>query len=208
VINVVHNSDCLPAMREMKDNQYDLCIVDPPYGIKADSNKNGTSKSELYKKNWDIASPTREYFTELKRISTNQIIWGANHFLGWCSSGWIVWDKGTGDNSYADCELAYSSFSRPIRKFLKVWVGANAKDGLYRIHPTQKPIDLYKWLLKNYTKPKDTILDTHVGSGSSRIACWEMGFDFEGYEIDKDYWEAQEKRFNVVKNQMNMFQNE
>ncbi len=197
----------------MKDNEYSLALVDPPYGIGAGGIgfKSGTRfQSDFHKVNdWDLVIPNKEYFGELFRISKNQIIWGSNYMTKYLntSKGWIFWDKRTGNNSYGDGELAWTSFDIPIKKFTKYWSGANAKEKeqLDRIHPTQKPIALYKWLLKNYAKEGDTILDTHVGSGSSRIACWEMGFDFTGYEIDKDYWKAQEKRFNIVKNQMKLW---
>lgn len=215
--NIVHNSDCLPAMKLMKDNQFDLAIIDVPYGINMmDSDNKSRGKLAVakdYKKLNDSQSPNMEYFDELFRISKNQIIWGANHFISktpYDSSCWIVWDKDNGNNDFADCELAYTSFKTAVRKFKYTWNGMlqeDMKNKEIRIHPTQKPIALYKWLLKNYAKPNDTILDTHVGSGSSRIACWEMGFDFTGFEIDKDYWEAQEKRFQIVKNQQTLFNN-
>jgi len=201
----------------MKDNQFDLAIIDVPYGINMmDSDNKSRGKLAVakdYKKLNDSQSPNMEYFDELFRISKNQIIWGANHFISktpYDSSCWIVWDKDNGNNDFADCELAYTSFKTAVRKFKYTWNGMlqeDMKNKEIRIHPTQKPIALYKWLLKNYAKPNDTILDTHVGSGSSRIACWEMGFDFTGFEIDKDYWEAQEKRFQIVKNQQTLFNN-
>jgi len=204
-------------MKLMKDNQFDLAIIDVPYGINMmDSDNKSRGKLAVakdYKKLNDSQSPNMEYFDELFRISKNQIIWGANHFISktpYDSSCWIVWDKDNGNNDFADCELAYTSFKTAVRKFKYTWNGMlqeDMKNKEIRIHPTQKPIALYKWLLKNYAKPNDTILDTHVGSGSSRIACWEMGFDFTGFEIDKDYWEAQEKRFQIVKNQQTLFNN-
>jgi len=202
LINVVHNSDCLPVMREMSDNQFDLAIVDPPYGI-------GISKNPFRQKhnkaNWDSNIPTEEYFKELFRVSKDQIIWGGNYFNLPQSQGFIVWDKiQPFDFSSAMCEYAWISFQKPAKIFRKHVVTAETN----KIHPTQKPSEMYRWLLKNYASQNDTILDTHVGSGSSRIACWKMGFDFTGYEIDKDYWDAQEKRFKIVKNQMNMFRNE
>ncbi len=215
MINTVFNSDCLPAMREMKDNQYDLAIVDVEYGIKQGGDKNHTrgklAISKKYHSFNDDKSPEKEYFTELLRVSKNQIVWGGNHFISkipYDSSCWIVWDKLNGKTDFADCELAYTSFKTAVRIFRFQWQGmlqGDMKNKEIRIHPTQKPVALYKWLLKNYAKEGDTILDTHTGSGSSRIACWEMGFDFVGYEIDVDYWKAQEKRFNIVKNQQTLF---
>ncbi len=196
--------DCLAAMREMPDKAFDLAIVDPPYGIGEAFGKNhsrgGVSKPKLYtKKSWDNSIPKKEFFDELKRVSKNQIIWGANHFGGMDpSSCWIVWDKNNSENDFSDCELAYTSFKTSVRRFIFTWAGmrqGNMKNKEHRIHPTQKPIALYKWLLHNYAKPGDTILDTHLGSGSSRIAAYDMGFDFTGYELDKEYFDASEVRF-------------
>ena len=202
MINIVHNSDCLPAMREMKDNQFDLAIVDPPYGI-GDFTK--SDRKQLYKKyDWNEQIPTEEYFNELKRISKKRIIWGANYYN--CFEGGhgaVIWDKEQPwVDSMSRCEIASKSFQKKV-DYIKIRHYGNV--GESNFHPCGKPIKLYKWLLKNYAKEGDTILDTHVGSGSSRIACWEMGFDFTGYEIDKEYWIAQEKRFNIVKNQQTLF---
>ena len=218
MINQVFNADCLPAIREMKDNQFDLAIVDPPYGIgfgefnrtnKADNGER--YKADKYKNSkWDITIPNDDYFIELQRISTNQIVWGGNYFPYLWSNGckgFIFWYKGNPVPNFADGELAWTSFNVLPKQFDYKYYGnleGNTK-ATTRVHPTQKPIALYKWLLKNYAKEGDTIFDSHVGSGSSRIACWEMGFDFKGFEIDKYYWEAQEKRFNLVKNQQTLF---
>ena len=208
MINIVYNQDCLPAMKLMKDNQFDLAIVDPPYnqqwGNLADITSGRKDKMRGFyqeARGWDKI-PKEEYFNELKRISNNQIIFGYNYFTQFLGStnNLIVWDKMiTGNINFLRFELIYCSFN--VSDIIRL---SNSK--MDKQHPTQKPIKLYKWLLKNYTKPNDTILDTHVGSGSSRIACWEMGYDFTGFEIDKDYWEAQEKRFMVVKNQMRIFE--
>lgn len=203
------NTDCLAAMREMKDNQFDLAIVDPPYGNNFDAvnlidSRSNSAKRTKMKVTWDEA-PKSDYFNELYRVSKNQIIWGAN-FYG-ISGGYICWNKfGT---AFGDAELAYCSMIKSIRVFEYRWNGMlqqNMKDKEDRIHPTQKPIALYKWLLKNYAKEGDSILDTHLGSGSSRIACHDMGFDFTGYEIDKDYFDAQEKRFENHIKQMSLFE--
>lgn len=204
MINIVHNADCLPAMRKMKDNQFDLAIVDPPYGLDITNiwGKEKYGYKEWEKKDWDKNVPDENFFMELFRVSKNQIIWGGNYYKLEPTAGWIIWDKGQRDFTLADGEMAWTSFNKAMRIFDYSRAEANKQ---FRIHPTQKPIKLYKWLLKNYAKENDTILDTHVGSGSSRIACWEMGFDFTGYEIDKDYWEAQEKRFKIVKNQQTLF---
>lgn len=197
----VFNIDCMEAMREMKDNQFDLAIVDPPYGIGAEQGTNRASRIMFKEKKlgWDASHPSAGYFQELRRISVNQIIWGANHFISLIpnpdSRHWVVWDKKNPDRCFADCEMAWCSNMDNAR----VWGSRrvqelNSADG-GKIHPTQKPIALYKWLLKNYAKEGDYILDTHLGSGSSRIAAHDMGFDFTGYEIDKDYFDAANKRF-------------
>jgi site-specific DNA-methyltransferase (adenine-specific) len=196
----------MEGMRGYPDKFFDLAIVDPPYRIGEDGLKNHSrsnfTKSTLYTpKIWDRETINDLYINELFRVSKNQIIWGANHFISKIpidSSSWVVWDKQNGENDFADCELAWTSHTTAVRKFTFRWAGMlqeNMKNKEDRIHPTQKPIALYKWLLKNYAKPGDKILYTHLGSGSSRIACYEGEFDFVGYEIDKDYFEAQEKRF-------------
>jgi len=197
----LYNEDCMITMARYPDKHFDLAIVDPPYGIGAGSVnfKNGTSKNYIgYKtKDWDTAIPDQNYFNELMRVSKNQIIWGGNYFGNlWPCRGYLIWDKGTGDNSYADCELAWSSIDGVSKIYSKSWVGANAKDTDGRYHPTQKPVALYKWLLKNYAKEGDKILDTHLGSGSIAIACHDYKFDLVGCELDKDYYDAAVKRFN------------
>jgi site-specific DNA-methyltransferase (adenine-specific) len=200
-LNKLYNMDCMEGMKQFPDKYFDLAIVDPPYGIGANKMTLGNGKRKIYRgaEDWDRQPPPKEYFDELIRVSKNQIVWGANHFISrmpFDSSCWIFWDKGTGENDFADGELAWTSFDTTVRKFFKSWVGANAKEKYEadRIHPTQKPVALYKWLLKNYAKPGDKILDTHVGSGSSLIACYDMGFDYIGFEIDKEYYEAACKR--------------
>ena len=224
--NVVHLGDCLEGMRGKPDKYYDLAICDPPYGIGEGNKKNktrssytgfGDKKTWVNAKDygggeWDHTIPSLEYFSELRRVSVNQIIWGANHIGDFVSSPcWIVWDKDNGDCDQADCELAWTSFKSAVRKFTYRWQGLlqqNMKQKEERIHPTQKPVSLYKWLLKNYAKEGDKILDTHVGSGSSRIAAYDMGFEFEGWEIDPDYHKAQEKRFKQHVSQFKLFQPE
>lgn len=221
MINTVYNEDCMVGMARYPDKYFDLAIVDPPYGIGA-SSKNfirqgkQTGKSmavsgiKYTAKDWDNCVPDKIYFDELRRVSKNQIVWGGNYFASSLpnSSCWLIWDKVTGDNLYADAELAWTSFEKAVRKFTWIWKGmfqqnmANKED---RIHPTQKPVALYDWIIKNYAKPKDKIIDTHVGSGSSRIACDKAGLDFIGFEIDKDYWDAQEKRYRTYKLQLRMF---
>ncbi len=199
-MNIAHNMDCMEAMREMRDNEFDLCICDPPYGIgkRLTSGGSGGGWDKLIHsgaEKWDILPP-KEYFNLLFKVSANQIIWGGNFFnLPICRSP-ICWDKVRPNQKNAsEWEYAWTSFEGRARLF------SYCNNGGFllttpRIHPTQKPIALYKWLLKNYAKEGDKILDSHLGSGSSRIACYDMGFDFVGYEIDKDYFNAQEKRFN------------
>jgi site-specific DNA-methyltransferase (adenine-specific) len=213
-INKVYLADCMDIMRKMPDKSVDLCIVDPPYGIGesgGDKQRNrGYNRIVVHeKKEWDKETPSQEYFNELMRISKNQIIWGANYFIDKIkipSMGWIFWDKRIGGD-FSDGELAWTSFHKALRMFSYSHVG-DTRGGIDRIHPTQKPVPLYKWLLKNYANPNDKIFDSHVGSGSIRIACHDMGFDFEGCEIDKDYWEAQEKRYNQHAMQGDLFSSE
>ena len=203
--------DCMEAMREMPDKAFELAIVDPPYGIGIDGQKSSINKNpkhnrkEHIRKAWDSAPPHEAYFRELERVSVNQIIWGGNYFvpsLQQGKKGWIVWDKGQHGLTMSDCELAYSSFDVPTRI-----INLNRVELLLEgtIHPTQKPIKLYEQLLLNYAKPGDKILDTHLGSGSSRIAAYNLGFDFVGYEIDTDYFNAQEKRFKKHTAQIRLF---
>ena len=215
----VYNMDCVAGMKHYPDKYFDLAIIDPPYGIDAASDKRGdtqfgkaAAKSKSYgQKDWDKTAPNLEYFCELYRVSKNQIVWGANHFISrmpYDSSCWIVWDKDNGTNGYADCELAWTSFESAVRKVKWKWHGMlqqNMKDKESRIHPTQKPVALYEWLLMNYAEKGQRILDTHLGSGSSRIACYNLGFDFVGFELDKDYYEAQEQRFKNHISQMRLF---
>jgi site-specific DNA-methyltransferase (adenine-specific) len=211
----VFNMDCVEAMKSYPDNYFELAIVDPPYGIGEDGSKNHTRGKLAVAKNYksfsgqDKEPPSHEYFEELIRISKNQIIWGANHFISripFDSPCWIVWDKlNSGD--FADCELAWSSFKSSVRKFTYMWNGMlqqDMKNKESRIHPTQKPVALYRWLLQNYAKEGDNILDTHLGSGSSRIAADMEGYNFTGYELDKDYFDASVKRFNDYKQQIKL----
>jgi site-specific DNA-methyltransferase (adenine-specific) len=211
-LNKLYNMDCMEGMKQFPDKYFELAIVDPPYGIGANKMTLGNGKRKVFRGNadWDNEPPKPEYFQELFRVSKNQVVWGANHFIHrmpFSSSCWIFWDKGTGDNDFADGELAWTSFSSTVRKYFKSWVGANAKERNEpdRIHPTQKPIELYQWLLKNYANDGDKILDTHVGSASSLIACHNMGFDYIGFEIDEDYFKAASERLEAVKAQTRLF---
>jgi site-specific DNA-methyltransferase (adenine-specific) len=211
----VYNEDCIEVMKRYPDNYFDLAIVDPPYGIGEDGLKNhsrgkATKATKYTPKNWDKEPPQEEYFNELFRVSKNQIIFGANHFIERInknSSCWIVWNKlNTGD--FADCELAWTSFNTAVRKFDFMWNGmlqGDMKNKENRIHPTQKPVRLYDWILKNYAKEHQTILDTHLGSGSSRISANKAGVHFVGCEIDKEYFDKQNKRYADFISQQRLF---
>lgn len=206
--SIVHNCDCMTFMRTLPDKAFDLAICDPPYGIGEDGLKNHSrgciAKSREYTpKDWDKRAPDKAVFDEIIRVSRNQIIFGANHFIDripYPSSCWIVWDKENGATDFADCELAWTSFPTAVRKFAFRWQGmlqGDMKHKEERIHPTQKPIPLYAWILRNYAKYGATIFDPFVGSGSSRIAAYKLGFDFTGNEIDTEYHAAQEERFRA-----------
>jgi len=207
----VFNTDCLEYMRTLPDKAFELAIADPPYGI-------GAATAEFIRKTrrgkmlgtsrdygvsqWDNKAPDQDFFDELLRVCDNVILWGANHYISrvpFDSSCWIVWDKDNGDNTYADCELAWTSFPTAVRKFTFMWKGmfqGNMAHKEERIHPTQKPVALYAWLLKNYAKPGDRIFDPMMGSQSSRIAAYKMGFDYVGCELDKEYFAKGCERFD------------
>ena len=226
------NMDCMDYMRDLPDNTFDLAIVDPPYGIGESGKTNasrgsaagagkwlgsrnttgaGVPSTQFAHKDWDKEPPSKAYFDELERISRNQIIWGANHFIdriGRPSSCWIVWDKVNGTTDFADCELAYTSFTTAVRKFQYMWNGmlqGDMKNRERRIHPTQKPVKLYQWLLSNYAQPGHRILDTHLGSASSAIAAHYAGLDFVGTELDPDYYTEAKARFERETAQVDMF---
>lgn len=203
-----NNIDCMDFMREKPDGYYDLAIVDPEYGIDAANMTMGSGKNKKYKKSdWDKKTPDKEYFEQLFRVSKNQIICGGNYFADKLpiSKGWIVWDKGIyADCSFADGELLWTSFDSVLRIAqirYKGFLGADKE----RIHITQKPIKLYRWLLQNYATKGDKILDTHGGSMSSAIACDMEGFDLDICEIDKEYFDAGVNRFNEYKRQLKLF---
>ena len=200
----VYLEDCVKALKRFNDNHFDLAIVDPPYGLERfKANDGGNSKKITTfgdkDKNWNNIKPTAEYWNELFRVSKNQIVWGGNNFELPTSEYFIVWDKGQMMPSFARCEMAWTNCKVPAKIYAK------RSQDLNRIHPTQKPIGLYDWLLINYAKDGDLILDTHLGSGSSRIAAYKGGFNFVGFEIDQEYYEKQEKRFNDFKSQLRLF---
>lgn len=208
----VFNIDCMIGMEDTPDNYYDLAVVDTEYGINVNMNagKKRGERDRYENKKWDKKPPDKSYFIELKRVSKHQIIWGCNYFNGllW-SSGRISWFKDNGaNNDFSDCELAMHTFNQRVTNVKIQWSGfirPKEEMGIKRIHPTQKPIKLYEWIFKNYAKEGMKILDTHLGSGSSRIAAYNYKMDFTGYEIDKDYFEAAEKRFQNHIAQLKIF---
>lgn len=200
------NMDCIEFMQSVPDKFYDLAIVDPPYGIGMDGGNVGyKGNNNLEKKNWDNEIPKKEYFDQLFRVSKNQIIWGGNYFGLPATRCFLVWDKGEGfyNRTYAECELAWTSFNKNTCKLKHDPLASGDYKG--KIHPTQKPVKLYEWLLINYAKEADKILDTHGGSQSSRIACYNLGFELDIIELDKDYFDAGNKRFDQHKKQLTLF---
>ena len=210
----LHNCDCMEYMAKCEDNQFSICITDPPYGIGASKDirqgikfkASATSRADYGDKEWDNETPNNMYFSELKRISKNQIIWGGNYYNVYLGSGRIFWDKVTAEKyTNSDGELAYQSFSKGLKSFKFMWNGmlqGNMKDKEKRIHPTQKPVALYKWLLNNYAKEGDTIFDSHFGSLSIGLACHDLGFDLTACELDKDYFKEASERLNNHKKQL------
>lgn len=234
MISESYNLDCMEAMRQMPDKCFDLAVVDPPYGRREHGGKcrsgfvRQKNGSKLYvsdggyeKKAWDLQTPSHEYFSELQRVSKNQIIFGCNYFTDETfGCGRIIWDKCNGDSDQSDCEIAYNSMTTRVDLFRYMWSGmmqgksmteghvmqGNKRLNEKRIHPTQKPSVLYAWIFQKYEKEGWKILDTHLGSGSSRIAAYNAGLDFVGFEIDNDYFHAQRRRFNEYASQVSMFE--
>ena len=204
--SITYNMDCLEYMKTLPDKAFDLCICDPPYGIIESGGQtgghNGLFSNRAYKNGiisaWD-SKPPKEYFVELFRVSKNQIIWGGNYFDLPPTRCVICWDKCQPWENFSQWEMAWTSFGKPAGLFK-----FDNRTG-DKIHPTQKPVALYEWLLTHYAKPGDKILDTHLGSGSSRIAAYDLGFDFVGCEIDPDYFKAQEERFAAHTAQESLF---
>jgi site-specific DNA-methyltransferase (adenine-specific) len=199
----------MELMARYPDGYFDLAIVDPPYGIDAGKmtmgrgSRNDTGKNK--KKNWDNEKPKKPYWDELFRVSKNQIVWGANYFTDFLppSMGWVYWDKLKGVNDFSDGELAFTSFNRALRHYNKRVIDKTVDRN--RVHPTQKPVALYEWLLMNYAKEGNKILDTHLGSGSIAIACHNLGYDLTACELDTDYYNAAMKRINEHKQQARLF---
>ncbi len=196
--------DCMEMMKEYPDNHFDLAIVDPPYGIGVAQKENagGQTASAKYKNpkikkykigSWDDETPPHEYFEELFRVSKDQIIWGANHFMDKVMRGspsWIVWDKKNGETKFADAELAYTSHKKSVRIWEGLWNGFQRCEQVDRIHPTQKPVKLYDWIFVNYAEKGMKILDTHMGSGSIAISAHYAGMNLTACELDPDYFKA------------------
>lgn len=204
----VYNEDCIIGMKRYPDKYFDLAVVDPPYGIKRFEKPSGTTRFKSSKMmqeeglTWDI-KPTDEYWDELFRVSKNQIVFGANNFVMPPSEYFLVWDKAQTVDNFATAEYAWVSMG--LKKPAKIYrYSIHKHNHTDKIHPTQKPVSLYKWILENYAEKGSKILDTHLGSGSSRIAADKAVFDFVGFEIDKEYFEAQEKRFKQYKSQLVM----
>lgn len=215
LISEVYNEDCMLGMARYPDKYFDLAIVDPPYGINADAKNSGkklqseksASLSKFYgNQKWDSNIPEDKYFIDLCRVSKKQIIWGANYFG--LVGGMLYWHKNVTMPTYSQGELAWLSWLNKVDFIEITWHGMlqeDMKNKENRIHPTQKPIALYKWILGKYAQPNDKILDTHLGSQSSRIACYDMGFDFVGFELDKEYFDKGNKRFEEFKSQLKLF---
>lgn len=206
-LSEVYLMDCIAGMKHYPDKFFDLAVVDPPYGIGVNHNmgrRKGDKASDYKQAYWDNEPPPLEYFCELFRVSKNQIVWGANHFISrmpYDSSCWLMWDKKFGEDvSFAQFELAWTSFTSTCKKYDKF-----PNDGEKRVHPTQKPTQLYEWIFDKYTKKGWRILDTHLGSGSSRIAANKAGLDFVGFEIDEDYFNASKERFKKFVSQTRLF---
>lgn len=204
MISYTENKDCMDAMREFPDKFFDLAVVDPPYGISINHNmgrRKGDTPSNYAPVNWDDAPPKKEYFEELFRVSKQQIIWGGNYFELPPTKCFIVWRKPqiSENVSFSMLEYAWTNVPGTSKEFIGM------SNEPTRFHPTQKPVALYAWIFSNYAKPGYKILDTHLGSGSSRIAAYDAGLDFWGYEIDRDYFNKQEARFSDHTDQINLF---
>jgi len=213
----IRNMDCMELMAQYPDNHFEIAVVDPPYGIGYSLNVNqrhgnGSAKKTKFDiKSWDKEAPSFKYFQELQRVSLNQIVWGANHFIAHMplnSPAWIVWDKNNGTTNFADAELAYTSFTKPCRIFKHTWNGMlqeDMKNKEVRIHPTQKPVALYKWIFANYAEEGMKILDTHMGSGSIAIAAHYAKMHLTACELDEDYYKAACERIERETRQIELF---
>jgi len=200
----ITNEDNMELMARYEDNYFDLAIVDPPYGIDAGKMTMGSGKHEFVKgKDWDSAVPNDDYFKELFRVSSEQIIWGGNYFKLPLNNNWIIWDKRNPNLSFSEAELAWCSINKNVRIFQRLSTLPDY-DGKKK-HPTQKPIKLYEWILMKYANEGNKILDTHLGSGSIAIACHNLGYDLTACELDKEYYDAAIKRLKQHQQQLTMF---
>lgn len=231
-LNRLYNMDCMEGMSRFSDKFFDLAIVDPPYGKKEHGGKSRSSfatqkngsksfvKDGNYrKKDWDNEVPGVEYFMELMRVSKHQIIWGCNYFPIVLGSGRIVWDKVNGDSDQSDCEIAYNSMTNRVDLFRYMWAGmmqgksaieghimqGNKALNERRIHPTQKPVELYRWILSKYASSGMVVLNTHSGSGSQEIACEDLGFEYVAFEIDEDYYSDAKARVLQFHKKLKLF---
>ena len=203
MVSEVYNEDCMIGMARYPDKYFDLAIVDPQFGISNFVQSTGNIRGEEV--NWNEQIPGRNYFIELKRVSKNRIIFGANYFNCFDDNGGaIIWIKNQPMPNFSKAVIASCSFHKKVEIYTQTWTNFVQK-GREGIHPCEMPIDIYKWLLRSYAKEGDKIIDTHLGSQSSRIACYDGGFDFWGWELDKDYFDAQEKRFANYKAQLKLF---
>jgi len=228
-LNTLYNMDCMEGMKQIPDKYFELAIVDPPYFKGPNKRKFygcEVNKFNIKRKNYEVIEnwnvPNEVYFKELIRVSKNQIIWGINYFNYHLGTGRIVWDKCNGKSTFSDAEIAYCSMHDSVRLFPYMWngmlQGKSINEGYIaqgdktknelRIHPTQKPVKLYVWILQNYAKQGDKILDTHVGSASSLVACYDSGFDYIGFELDKNCFDKAVARIEAEKIQMNLFRQE
>ena len=207
VPSLVYNEDCVEGMKRFSDNHFDLAIVDPPYGIGVSKSKEIGYKgfNKFTPKDWDNETPKDEYWEQLFRVSKNQIVFGGNYFALPPTRCFLIWDKGEGfyNRTYAECEMAWTSFDANAKIYKRDPLAKGDYKG--KIHPTQKPVSLYDWILMNFAKDGYKILDTMVGSGSSRIACNKAGLEYTGFEIDTEYYEKQEKRFIDFVSQTRLF---
>ena len=205
----VFNEDCISVMKRYPDKFFDLAVVDPPYGIGANKMQLGNAKDKVYRgeNDWDKQTPTAEYWQELFRVSKNQIVWGGNYYELKPTKCWLIWDKNNGESDFADGEMAWTSFDKPMRIKKIHWCGSASKweDTNGKIHPTQKPVKLYDWVFNEFAKEGDLILDTHLGSASSRISANKAKLRFVGCEIDTKYFNDGEARFKDFISQLRLF---
>lgn len=209
----LHLGDCLEYMKTLPDGAVDCVVTDPPYGIgenqrRVMSRGNLAVPTDYGSFSWDTQRVTRAHVDDMRRVSQQQVIWGGNYYADWlpASSSWLVWDKVNGTNDFADCELAWTSHKKAVRRFVYMWNGMLKQLPEDRFHPTQKPVALMKWVLENYTNPGDTIFDPFMGSGTTGVACMQTGRKFIGCEIDEKYFAIAKKRIEDAAAQLHLFE--